>query len=170
MAMSFSLESARLIVREFINEDEGQYIAIHLDPIVSVFLPPRTAEQYCELFRQSVNQPGAPLNRWAIIERESGDFMGSCLLREFNVGNDSIIELGYSLAATYWGRGFATEMAKLMVAYAFTLPQTKKVVAVTDLENVGSQTVLLKSGFKQLGTIERYEGVVLAYFEVTLDK
>jgi ribosomal-protein-alanine N-acetyltransferase len=168
--MSFRLESARLIVRTFIAEDEAPYVAIHLDPIVSVFLPQRTAEQYSELFHQSITQPEAALNRWAITEGVSGDFMGSCLLREFNAGDDTMIELGYSLAAPYWGRGFATEMAKLMVAYAFTLPQTKKMVAVTDLGNIGSQTVLLKSGFKQLGTIERYEGLVLAYFEAGLDR
>jgi RimJ/RimL family protein N-acetyltransferase len=56
-------------------------------------------------------------------------------------------------------------MAKLVVEYAFTMPQTQKVVAVTDQENKGSQMVLLKSGFSYQGLVDRYEGLTLSYFE-----
>ncbi|QEC78801.1 GNAT family N-acetyltransferase [Mucilaginibacter ginsenosidivorax] len=163
--MSFSLESRRLIIRPFIAADEAPYVNIHMDPLVNVYLPVRTAEQYSELLQQSMAQPHAALNRWAIVERETGNFMGSCLLREFNAGDDAVIELGYSLAAPYWGKGYATEMAKLVVDYAFTIPQTQKVVAVTDQENKGSQMVLLKSGFIDQGLVDRYEGLILSYFE-----
>jgi len=163
--MSFSLESPRLIIRPFIAADEAPYINIHMDPVVNVYLPVRTAEQYSELLQQSMAQPSAALNRWAIVERETGNFMGSCLLREFNAGDNTVIELGYSLATPYWGKGYTTEMAKLVVDYAFTIPQTQKVVAVTDQENKGSQMVLLKSGFSDQGLVDRYEGLILSYFE-----
>jgi len=168
--MSFSLESPRLIIRPFIPADEEPYVNIHMEPIVNVYLPVRTAEQYSELFQQSMAQPDAVLNRWAIIERETGNFMGSCLLREFNAGDDTVIELGYSLATPYWGKGYATEMAKLVVDYAFTIPQTQKVVAVTNQENKGSQMVLLKSGFTYRGLVDRYEGLILSYFEYTKEQ
>lgn len=163
--MSFSLESPRLIIRSFIAADEAPYVNTHMDPVVNIYLPVRTAEQYVELFQQSLSQPDAALNRWAIVEHQTGNFMGSCLLREFNAGDNTIIELGYSLAKPYWGRGYATEMAKLLVDYAFTIPQTRKVVAVTDQENKGSQMVLLKSGFTYKGLVDRYEGLILSYFE-----
>jgi ribosomal-protein-alanine N-acetyltransferase len=163
--MSFSLESPRLIIRSFIAADETPYVNIHMDPVVNVYLPTRTAEQYSELLQQSMAQPDAPLNRWAIIEGETGNFIGSCLLREFNAGDETVIELGYSLAAPYWGKGYATEMAKMVVDYAFTIPQTQKVVAVTNQENKGSQMVLLKSGFSDQGLVDRYEGLILSYFE-----
>jgi ribosomal-protein-alanine N-acetyltransferase len=163
--MSFSLESPRLIIRAFIPADEAPYVNTHMDPVVNVYLPVRSAEQYSELLQLSMAQPDAALNRWAIIERETGNFMGSCLLREFNAGDDTVIELGYSLATPYWGKGYATEMAKLVVDYAFTIPQTQKVVAVTDQENKGSQMVLLKSGFSYQGLVDRYEGLTLSYFE-----
>jgi ribosomal-protein-alanine N-acetyltransferase len=164
--MSFCLESARLVIRAFIPEDEDAYIATHMDPVVCIYLPDRTAQQYHEIFRQSILEPGAPLNRWTIADRQTGEFMGACLLREFNVGDAAVIELGYSLATPYWGKGYATEMARLMTDYAFTLPQTKKVVAVTNQENSGSQGVLLKSGFIYQGLVDRYEGLILSYFEV----
>ncbi len=163
--MSFRLESPRIVIRSFIPTDEEPYVNIHQDPVVNVYLPVRTAEQYSELFQLSMAQPDAVLNRWAITERETGNFMGSCLLREFNAGDSAVIELGYSLAAPYWGKGYATEMAKLMVNYAFTIPQTKMVVAVTNQENKGSQMVLLKSGFTYKGLVDRYDGLILAYFE-----
>ena len=163
--MSFSLGSPRLIIRPFIAADEAPYVNIHMDPAVNVYLPTRTAGQYSELFQQSIAQPHAVFNRWAIIERQTGNFMGSCLLREFNAGDDTVIELGYSLAVPYWGKGYATEMAKLVVNYAFTIPQTKKIVAVTDQENKGSQMVLLKSGFIYKGLLNRYEDLILSYFE-----
>jgi len=163
--MSFSLESPRLIIRPFIPADEAPYVNTHMDPAVNIYLPVRTAEQYSELLQQSMTNPDAALNRWAIIERETGNFMGSCLLREFNAGDDTVIELGYSLATPYWGKGYATEMANLLVDYAFTIPQIQKVVAVTDQENKGWQMVLLKSGFSDQGLVDRYEGLILSYFE-----
>ncbi|WP_118973223.1 GNAT family N-acetyltransferase [Taibaiella koreensis] len=163
--MTFKLETPRLIIRSFIPEDEAPYIGTHLDPVVNVYLPVRSAEQYHELFHQAMAQADAPLNRWTIADRDNNAFIGSCLLREFDPGTTHTIELGYSLAADAWGRGYATEMIARMIEYAFSLPQTHKLVAVTDPDNKGSQAVLLKNGFVYQGEVQRYEDLRLSYFE-----
>ncbi|WP_317124960.1 GNAT family N-acetyltransferase [Taibaiella helva] len=163
--MSFTLETPRLIIRSFAAGDEPLYVSTHQDPLVNKYLPVRSEEQYREVFQQALVQPDASLNRWAITAREDGAYIGSCLLREFNPGEEHVIELGYSLAAEHWGKGYAREMIAGMIAYAFSLKQTYKLVAVTHPENKGSQAVLQKNGFVCRGEVVRYDNLKLTYFE-----
>ncbi|RGP80410.1 n-acetyltransferase p20 [Fusarium longipes] len=61
-------------------------------------------------------------------------------------------ELGYWLAESAWGKGYATEAVKAFLHWCFeTWPDLNRMeAAVTEL-NVGSQNVLKKSGFIQEG-------------------
>ncbi len=163
--MSFYLESPRLIIRNYLPHEENTYVAMHLNPAVNRFLPPRTAEQYRTVFREGLMAADQALNRWAMIYKEDEGFAGSCLLRNFNAEPDGFIELGYSMAENYWGKGLATEMAGTLVTYALSLPQLKKLVAVTDPENMASQKVLQKAGFVNKGSIDKHGARGLTYFE-----
>lgn len=163
--MSFELDTTRLTIRSFRPEEEALYIAVHQDPAVNEYLPVRSAEEYHDVFQKALVTPDAALNRWCILLRGHNEFIGSCLLREFNPGDDKVIELGYSFAARYWGKGYASEMIAGMVSYVYTLPGIEKLVAVTHPDNKASQAVLMKNGFRYMGEVTRYEGLELTYFE-----
>ncbi|MFQ3307696.1 MAG: RimJ/RimL family protein N-acetyltransferase [Candidatus Midichloriaceae bacterium] len=101
---------------------------------------------------------------FAVFAKGSDDFVGSCgislfhdpendrnplpainLERYFN--ND--VELGYVLYKKYWGKGYATELAKACVDFIFNnYPDIQRIVAVTFLNNTKSQNVLSKLGFE----------------------
>ena len=57
------------------------------------------------------------------------------------------IEVGYRLSPEYWGRGYATEIAKHLVSYGFEEMQAKNLCAVAHKEHQASLHVLKKAGF-----------------------
>ncbi|KAF2284239.1 hypothetical protein GH714_020037 [Hevea brasiliensis] len=66
-------------------------------------------------------------------------------------------ELGYVLAAQYWGKGIATRAVKMAAKTIFSQrPEMERLEALVDLENVGSQRVLEKAGFMREGVLRKY--------------
>ncbi|KAJ0093433.1 hypothetical protein Patl1_25344 [Pistacia atlantica] len=66
-------------------------------------------------------------------------------------------ELGYALASNYWGKGIATQAVKMVAKTIFDeWPHLERLEALVDVENVGSQRVLEKAGFKKEGVLRKY--------------
>jgi RimJ/RimL family protein N-acetyltransferase len=86
--------------------------------------------------------------RWAAIEKTSGVFAGSFAV--IPVENTPNMQLGYSLLAPFWGKGYATELTKAGIEYVFTNTELQLIYAYTEGPNIASQKVLLKCGFKQV--------------------
>jgi len=60
---------------------------------------------------------------------------------------DGVVELGYEIAASHWGRGYATAVTRAMVAEAFAIADVSSVIAHTLREKNASNRVLEKVGF-----------------------
>jgi len=76
-------------------------------------------------------------------------------------------ELGYRLGRDHWGKGYATEVARLAASYAFDSLGLDRLVAVTYPENEPSRRVLIKAGFRATGTSDLYYGVHSVTYEMT---
>ena len=61
------------------------------------------------------------------------------------------VEIGWRLAAEHWGRGYATEAARAVIAEAFGPLDMTRLVAITREANTGSRNVLRKLGFRMDG-------------------
>ena len=66
------------------------------------------------------------------------------------------VDFGYILHRPYWRRGFGTEAATAVVAWASQLPDVHRVWATCDTENVASARVLEKSGLVREGVLRRW--------------
>lgn len=64
---------------------------------------------------------------------------------------DGAVEVGYSMRPAFQGRGYATEAAHGLVAWAFTHPEVRRVVADTFPHLTPSIRVLEKNGFHRVG-------------------
>lgn len=89
------------------------------------------------------------LGVWATIERGSGACIGFHLLN--HIRGEAHIQVGYRLFPAYWGRGYATEMSIALLRYGFATLGLDMITAITAPDNVGSQSVLLKSGLHRRG-------------------
>ncbi len=65
-------------------------------------------------------------------------------------------ELGYWLARPFWGRGFATEAGRAILAYSFDALGLKAVRSAYFVGNRGSQKVQQKLGFAAIGRSMRH--------------
>lgn len=161
--MSNLYQSQRIIIREFLIDEQQTFLNLFKDNEVTQYLPETTPERYVEMFSELLEYYKiSKLSRWAIFDATNDNFIGMCVARIF-VENTNQIEVGYVLSKAYWGKGIATEVCKALTQYSFSNTETNEVIALTDLDNSGSQNVLQKAGFKRLSnlTIKEEE---LAYF------
>ena len=64
-------------------------------------------------------------------------------------GTGPDVELGYTLARAAWGKGYATELGRALVDYAFGVLRVPRVVAQVEPGNAASRHVLTKLGMTE---------------------
>jgi RimJ/RimL family protein N-acetyltransferase len=148
------LETERLVLRRFTAADEDDVVALHSDPAVMRYLGrPATRDEVRDetlprwlTFHE--RHPG--FGYFATVERATGVFLGWFLFRPALVENPppGEIELGYRFHTFAWGRGFATEGSRALVAKGFTELGVQRVVATTMAVNRGSRRVMEKVGLR----------------------
>ena len=148
-------ETDRWILREILPEDEEGMFALDSDPEVHRYLGNTlitTREQAIlsiTKIRDQYLQYG--IGRWAVIDRESGDFMGwSGLKYELAIRPDPYFDLGYRLRREHWGKGIATETSRFSLEYGFRVLGLDVIHAGAHIDNLASNRVLQKLGFQYL--------------------
>ncbi len=84
----------------------------------------------------------------ALIEKDSGTFIGICGLLLQYVDGEEELEIGYHLLPEYWGKGFATEAATFFKEYAFNHNLAPSVISIIQVDNTASQNVATRNGMK----------------------
>jgi RimJ/RimL family protein N-acetyltransferase len=84
-------------------------------------------------------------------------------------GADATVEIAYMVEPEQRGKGYATEAARALAAYAFESGKVRLVYAHTLPEPSASGRVLLKSGFQRVGDVIDPEDGPVWRFEMTLD-
>ena len=161
-------ETARLRLRRLRPTDEPALIALDSDVEVMRYIGSRggTPEQIVERVRQRIDADHGPLGWWLIETLADGAFQGVAALLPMPEGKD--VELAYRLARASWGRGIATEAATALAERAFVRAGLPSLVAVTFPENVASQRVLGKVGFRHDGMAD-YKEFRVAHFTITAE-
>jgi RimJ/RimL family protein N-acetyltransferase len=76
------------------------------------------------------------------------ELVGTCGLASVK---DRAAEMGYWVGRPFWGRGVATEAARLALKYAFARLRLEEVFAHTLVRNEASSRVLTKIGMRHVG-------------------
>ena len=145
------LETARLRLRHVVPGDLGRLVELDSDPEVTRYTSygePTPRERYEReiLPRWLAYYESTPLvGYWAAEARADGEFLGWFHLRpdRFDPGEQ---ELGYRLKRAAWGRGFATEGGRSLVAHGFGPVGAAKISARTLARNAASRRVMEKCG------------------------
>lgn len=161
--MKIFLETERLILRQFTEDDADNLFELDSDPEVVRFTPDAgKPKDYTVIQTQILHRFFAYYEQyngygvWAAIEKSSQAFIGWFFFRPVvhalyfdpALANESDVEIGYRLRKAAWGKGYATEGSKALIFKGFSELGTQRVVAVALAANVASIRVLEKAGLK----------------------
>ena len=91
------------------------------------------------------------LDRMCAYDREPHGFFAAHEGEPFSVAEPSILELGYRLRRTAWGRGLATEGSLALLRLAFFELDQEAVDACADPRNERSIAVMKSCGMEYVG-------------------
>jgi RimJ/RimL family protein N-acetyltransferase len=149
-----TIETPRLILRTPTMADAEAFDEMDTDPEVMRYIGdgqvhPRTNEQTAELIERIRNgweQHGFGL--LSVTSRESGAFLGWVTLAVPNFLPEVLptTEIGWRFLRGSWGHGYATEAARPLLHYGFTVADLDRVVSILQVDNIASRRVMEKIG------------------------
>ncbi len=145
----------RLLIREFESADFDAIHSFAADPAVYRHMewgPNTEADTHAFLERcreQRLESPRLFYER-AIVLKETGQLIGSSGIRIRDVGHRNG-DFGYTLDSRFWGKGYATEVARELVRFGFEDLKLHRIYATCRPENLASARVLEKCGLKLEG-------------------
>lgn len=154
------LHTAEIRLRPWRREDVPAIVEACADPSIAEFSPvipfPYTAEDAIGWLesQEPARRVGAALDL-AVVDAASGQTLGaigltgvSPLLRTANIG--------YWLAASARGHGHITSAVRLLAGWAFAELQLARLELTTDPDNLASQRVAERCGFRQEGRLRSH--------------
>lgn len=105
---------------------------------------------------------------WPAFCKHTRELVGAMLMKTLPDADGNFtsdIEIGWHLARKHWGKGYATEGGRRMLQIAFDDLNLNEVFAVTNLDNVKSQSVAKRVGLEYVGETDAYYGLTLALFK-----
>ncbi len=146
----FRIETDRLILREWCDADAEAVYLTGQDPRVMEFLGPLESTKQAQrlIAGQIVNQRLFGHCFWPVVRRSDDALLGYCGLNRGPEGNplDGKIEIGWRLAHSAWGHGYAREAASASINWAWSNLPDDAVWSITTLANIRSWGLMERLG------------------------
>ena len=146
------LESERLIFRQLKDSDAPEVFKLRSNPDNMKYIPRPLLKNEEEALAMIHMMNGKIAENtdinWAVCIKNTDKIIGFMGFYRTQPENYRT-EIGYMILPEYEGKGYVTEAVKAMLNYAFNSVGFHSVDAVIDPDNVGSEKVLLKNGFRK---------------------
>lgn len=142
------IETGRLVLRRWREDDKEPFAALNADPVVMEHFPATLTREESDTFVERIEaafeERGFGL--WAV--EADGVFIGFTGLQvpRFTAHFTPCVEIGWRLARSAWGHGYATEAARAALEHGFGTLGLTEVVSFTAVPNVRSQAVMRRLG------------------------
>lgn len=153
--MKVILETKRMIVREFTEDDAEAVLAFNGDPEVmrTTAEPLWTGiEEARRRLREYPDYREHGYGRWALWLRDEARVVGFNGLKYLPELGET--DLGYRLCRDQWGRGLATESSLAIVRHGFEVLGLERILGLVLPHNLASIHVLEKVGMRRDGSID----------------
>lgn len=147
-------ETARLVLRVPDEGDLDPLAGINADPEVMKYIgdgSTRTREQTADgIARARREWDEYGYGMFAVDLREDGRFIGWVTLTEpvFLPEILPAVEIGWRLGRGFWGHGYATEAARVVLRFGFTACGLDRIVSIRHVANDASRRVMEKLGMR----------------------
>lgn len=153
--MEIAIESERLYLRKWRNEDRPIFARMNADPSCMEYFPKilNEEESYSLVDKIQKHLIDRNYGLWAVEEKESNCFIGfiGFSYTEMETYFSPCIEIGWRLIKSAWGKGYATEGAKSCLNYAYHQLGLDEILSFTSRLNTRSENIMKKIGMKKIG-------------------
>jgi [ribosomal protein S5]-alanine N-acetyltransferase len=150
MGDEYFMRSERIGFRRWGTEDLPLAVALWGDPEVTRLVAdlgnPSEEQARERLAREVANREAFGVQYWPVFLL-GGDHLGCCGLRPYRP-DERVFELGAHILPKHWGRGYATEATRRVIAHAFGPLGIKALFARHNPHNRGSVRIVEKLGFR----------------------
>ncbi len=183
--MELEIFTEHLRLTPFEADDLDLALEMWTDPeVVKYICDPMTEAEIRQDMSNSIKRGGnGGIGIWCIADRRTDEKLGDTYLLPLPIDEDDTdfslvvmgqmpdaeIEIGYFLKRSAWGRGYATEVCRRLLQFAFQEVSLNEVVASVDEDNVASKKVLVKSGLLDRGRTRCY-GKDSPIYRITRDE
>lgn len=139
----------RLVLRGFTDADREPFAALNADPEVVRHLQGPLSRERSDAFVDRITACWAERGHglWALEARATGEFLGYTGLWPADfLPSGPGVEVGWRLARSAWGHGYAPEAAREALAFGFTKVGLEEIVSFTATGNTASLRVMDKIG------------------------
>jgi len=143
--VAVSLRTSRLLLRPWGDEDTAPFVEMSSDPVVMEYLLP-AGEAWAAWARAHWEEHG--YGQWIVEIPGEASFIGVVGLAvvSYEAHFTPAVEVAWRLARAYWGRGYATEAARVSLDYGFEKLGLREIVALTVPANQRSRRVMERLG------------------------
>lgn len=158
-----ALETPRLRLRQWRDEDFAPFAALNADPQVMAHFPAPLERAQSDALaarcRELIDAQGWGF--WATEIKATGEFIGFVGLHRptAELPFSPCVEIGWRLARRFWQQGYASEAARAALHFAFDDLTLDEVVAFTALGNLRSQAVMTRLGMQRAATTFEHPAV-----------
>ena len=153
MSMTPVLETERLLLRSFRDDDLQGLAALCADPVVMRHFPETLDHAASERLagRIKAHFDRHRFGPWSVEIKDTRRYAGfvGLMVPTFETHFTPCVEVGWRLARKYWGRGYATEAARAALTFGFDTVGCAEIVSMTVPDNRRSRAVMARLGMKR---------------------
>jgi ribosomal-protein-alanine N-acetyltransferase len=154
--MKVILETDRLLLRQYVEEDAEAFFKLNSDPEVLRFVPDKRLLNVEQARQILIDHPIADYRKYgfgrgACILKSTGEQIGFAGLKYLEELGE--VDVAFRLMRTHWGWGLATEAALASVRFGFADLDLKRIIGLVMPENIASVRVLEKAGLRYADSV-----------------
>ena len=165
-------ESERLYFREYTMEDFGALYEILSDPETMAHYPKpydkKGTKRWLEWSLRNYRELG--FGWWALVRKDTGEFIGDCGITMQNINGQMLPEIGYHLHKNHWRQGFGKEAARAVRDWGFRNREFAALYSYMHAGNTASWSTAAAAGMRRIGEYVDEEDGLLYIYRITREE
>ena len=166
------LETDRLILRKYVEED--------FDALFEIVSDIETMQHYPAPFDEDKtrnwiiwnldNYKKYGFGLWAVVLKETGEFIGDCGITIQDIDGEMLPEIGYHIHKKYWRKGFAKEASRAVRDWVFLNTQYDTIYSYMKYTNIGSSSTALANGMQKVKEYPDPKNIISYAYAITREE